>query len=223
MRGADAVYHLAPNVDPHEVGLGAAALAVATRCGVRRFVMHSVLHPYAPPMPHHVRKAEVEHLVRTSGLEWTVLQPAAYAQNLVALARVAARTGRLEVPYSIDAPFTLVDLDDVAAAAAVVLADPSHVNATYELAGPTITSVAEVAHLIARRTGRRIDAVRIDADEWEAGAGATLQPDAVRSLRAMFSYYELHGLVGNSHVLSHLLGRSPTSVEDVIEREVAPV
>lgn len=221
--GADAVYHLAPNVDPDEVGLGVAALAVARRCGARRFVLHSVLHPYAPPMPHHVRKAEVEHLVRTSGLAWTVLQPAAYAQNLVAMAEVAARTGRLEVPYSVDAPFTLVDLDDVAAAAAAVLADPRHTNATYELAGPTVTTVADVGRLIARRRKTHIEAVRIDVDEWQAGAGASLLADAVRSLRAMFGYYDLHGFVGNSTALSHLLGRSPSTVEDVIAREVAQV
>ena len=43
-----------------------------------------------------------------------MLRPAAYHQNLVD----AAHAGRLPVPYSLDAPFTNVDLDDVAEVAA---------------------------------------------------------------------------------------------------------
>jgi uncharacterized protein YbjT (DUF2867 family) len=211
--GTDAVYHLAPNVHAEEVPLGALAVHVARRTGVRRFVLHSVLHPYAPTMPHHVRKAEVEHLVRTSGLAWTVLQPAAYVQNLVP-------ADRLAVPYSVDAPFTLVDLHDVAAAAAVVLADDAHRYATYELAGPAVTSVADVARLLTQRTGREVAAVRLDPDAWQAGPGAALPVEAARALRAMFDYYDRHGLVGGCRPLTGLLGRTPNDVRAVIEREV---
>ncbi|MCW2724698.1 MAG: NAD-dependent epimerase/dehydratase family protein [Frankiales bacterium] len=211
--GADAVYHLAPNVDAEEVPLGALAVHVARRTGVRRFVLHSVMHPYVPTMPHHVRKAEVEHLVRTSGLLWTVLQPAAYVQNLVP-------SDRLAVPYSVDAPFTLVDLLDVAAAAARVLTEDEHRYATYELAGPTVTSVADVARLLTERTGREVAAVRLDPDAWQAGPGAALPVDAARALRAMFDHYDRHGLVGGCRPLADLLGRTPNDVRAVIEREV---
>ena len=48
---------------------------------------------------------------------WTVLRPAAYHQNLLG----AALRGRIAVPYALDAPFTNVDLGDVAEVAAQAL------------------------------------------------------------------------------------------------------
>ena len=76
--------------------------------GLERLVFHSVLHPDDARMPHHLRKAEAEAVLREAlGERLTVLRPAAYHQNLVA----QARSGMLAVPYSLDAPFTNVDLD----------------------------------------------------------------------------------------------------------------
>jgi hypothetical protein len=38
------------------------------------------------------------------------------------------------------------------------------------------------------------------------------------TLAAMFRYYAAHGLVGNSNVLSWLLGRAPTSLATYLRR-----
>ena len=135
--GCAAVYLMAPNVHPDEPGLIGRALQAAREVGVGRVVLHSVLHPYASALPHHMGKAVAEEMVRASGLPWTALQPCAYAQNLTAGLSAALDAGRLEVPYRIDAPFTLVDLDDVAEVAATVLTEPGHEAASYELWGRT--------------------------------------------------------------------------------------
>ena len=89
--GCDAAYVIAPNLHPDEPAHVAAALAALTEAGVTRVVYHSVASPYAPAMPHHVGKAVSEDLVRRSGLDWTVLQPGAYLQNL-------DLTGALDLP-----------------------------------------------------------------------------------------------------------------------------
>jgi uncharacterized protein YbjT (DUF2867 family) len=180
--GCDAAYVIAPNLHPDEPAYVAAALDALAVADVRRVVHHSVASPYAPAMPHHVGKAVSEDLVRRSGLDWTVLQPGAYLQNL-------DLTGALDLPYSPDVPFGFLDLADLGRAAAVVLTEPGHVGATYELA----TRVATVRELAS-----------------EAGVEVRRVPDPGTHpwLTAMFAYYDAHGLLVGTRVLDALLGRS---------------
>ena len=165
MRGVEAVYHLAPNVHPDEAGIAARVVESARAAGVSRFVYHSVLHPEDASMPHHVRKAEAEKVIHARLSAATVLRPAAYGQNLLD----AALAGRMAVPYSIDAPFTNVDLDDVAEVAALVLTGPGHEGATHELCGPESLSVREQASIAGDVLGRPVDARRISLEEGRPG------------------------------------------------------
>jgi len=201
--GADAVHLIAPNLHPDEPSYVAAVLAAATEAGIGRVAYHSVASPYAPAMPHHLGKAESEDLVRRSGLDWTILQPCAYLQNLLPALRAARTSGVVEVPYAVDTLFGMVDLHDVALAAAAVLTGDGHLGATYELGGPALVSVADVA-AAAGATARR------------APAGDDVHP----WLQAMFDYYDAHGLPTGGLPLGALLGRAPTSVEQVLAREL---
>ena len=165
-----------------------------------------MLHPYAPDMPHHLAKAVGEDNVRRSGLDWTVLQPCAYAQNLFS----GPHPSELVVPHAASSRFSFVDLDDVGDVAATVLADDAHVGASYELCGPVATSVTEVADL----AGRAV--CEIDVGTWQSGPGAQLSAYARTALAAMFTYYDRYGPVGNGHNMQWLLGRAPRSVAEVI-------
>ena len=141
-------------------------------------VYHSVASPYAPAMPHHLGTARSEDLVRRSGLDWTILQPGAYLQNL-------DLSAPLEVPYSPDARFGFLDLIDLRRAAAVVLTEEGHSGATYELA----TRVATVRELAEA-----------------AGVPVTRVPDPGTHpwLSAMFAYYDGDGLPVGTRVLHAL-------------------
>ncbi|CAN7475329.1 NmrA family NAD(P)-binding protein [Terrabacter sp. LjRoot27] len=212
--GVDAVYHLAPNVHPDEVAIADRVAGTAARAGLSRFVFHSVLHPHDPSMPHHLRKAEAEKVVRTHVPGATVLRPAAYHQNLLD----AAHVGRLAVPYSLDVPFTNVDLDDVAEVAATVLTRPGHEGVTYDLAGPEVLSVREQARVAADVLGHPVEAVRVELAEWVAGPGASLTSQARDDLSAMFASYDRGGLVGDARTARRLLGREPRSWADALTR-----
>ena len=135
--------------------------------------------PYVPAMPHHLGKAVSEDLVRRSGLDWTILQPGAYLQNL-------DLTAPVQVPYSLDVPFGFLDLADLGRAAAVVLTAPGHTGATYELA----TRVATVRELAAEAG---VPAHRVD------------DPGTHPWLTAMFAYYDAHGRPVGTRVLASLL------------------
>ena len=203
--GVDAVYHLAPNVHPDEVGIARRVASAARAAGVARFAFHSVLHPDDASMPHHARKAEAEAVVRDLHPDALVLRPAAYHQNLLD----AARAGRIAVPYSLDTPFTNVDLDDVAEVAAILLAGTAWDTATFELAGPEQFTVRELADVAARTLGREVLAEQTSLDAWRAGPGARLTGSARADLEAMFAAYDRDGLVGDPRTLAGLVPHPP--------------
>ena len=186
MRGCAAAYVVAPNFHENEPAYVDHALSACRAAGVGRVVYHSVASPYVPEMEHHLGKAEAEHRVRRSGLDWTILQPGVYLQNF-------DLTGPVRVPYDVHARFGFLDLADLGQAAATVLLGDRHVGATYELASRA-ASVAELA----------------------AEAGTTAQRSAANltpglgerereGLLAMFAYYDLHGLPAGTLVLGALL------------------
>ena len=187
VRGCEAAYVIAPNLHPDEPGHVTSALAALRDAGVGRVAYHSVASPYAPAMPHHLGKAVAEDVVRRSGLAWTILQPGAYLQNL-------DLTRTVHLPYRADAPFGLADLADVAEVAALVLTEPGHEGATYELA----TRRATVAELAAEAG---VDVVV----ERPTGEPTTREEEW---LRAMFAYYDEHGLPVGTRVMETLLGRT---------------
>jgi uncharacterized protein YbjT (DUF2867 family) len=205
--GARAAYHLAPNVHPDEVGIARRLADAAVAAGLPRVVFHSVLHPDDARMPHHLRKAEAEAVLRAAlGAGLTVLRPAAYHQNLLG----QALGGAVTVPYSPDAPFTTVDLADVAAVAADALTG-SHPGAALDLGGPQVLTTREMAGLAASALGRPVEVRHMSVSQWLAGPGAALPGSAKEALVAMFRAYDESGLVGDSTALAVALGRPPTT------------
>ena len=218
-RGARAIYHICSNMHPDEVAIGEAAMDAARAAQVERLVYHSVLHPQTEAMPHHWRKLRVEEKLFESGLAYTILQPAAYMQNVLAYWNPIVEQGVYPVPYAVEARLSLVDLEDVAEAAALVLTEPEHTGATYELAGPEALSQVEVAAILSRQLGRRVQAQAVSLDEWERKARASGMNDyAVETLLRMFRYYDGFGLSGNPNSLKWLLRRPATTFAAFVAR-----
>lgn len=215
------VYHICPNMSPDEIAIGRLALAAASDADVAHFVYHSVLHPQTKAMPHHWNKLRVEELLFESGLHFTILQPAAYMQNVLAGWDSVVSRGVYRVPYAVETRLGMVDLEDVAEVAATVLTEPGHQGATYELAGSDILDQIEVAAILERRLGRAVRAETMSPEVWEQNARAAGVGDyQVHTLLDMFRFYERHGFWGNARVLAWLLGRSPTSFDDCVARHV---
>jgi len=221
VRGVRALYHICPNMSPDEVAIGGTAINAARAGGVQHFVYHSVLHPQTESMPHHWHKLRVEELLFESGLPYTILQPAAYMQNLLAYWDTIVEKGIYAVPYAVETRLGMVDLEDVVGAVATVLTEPGHEGATYELAGPDILSQTGVASVLAEQLGRPVRARAVPLDAWEEGARAAGLGDyQVGTLLKMFRYYERYGFWGNPRVLHWLLGRPPNTFAAFVERVV---
>ncbi len=220
-QGVRAVYHICPNMSPQEVAIGRIAIQAARAAGIEHFVYHSVLHPQTETMPHHWQKLRVEEHLFECGLPYTILQPAAYMQNVLAYWDQMLERNVYPVPYAVNTRLGMVDLEDVAAAAAIVLTEPGHEGATYELAGSEVLTQMEVARILSKQLGRVIRAETVPLDLWERQARASGLGDyQVETLARMFRYYERFGFWGNSNVLSWLLRRPPTTFAAFVQRTV---
>ena len=218
-RDVDVVYHITPNMRPDEVSLAQLLLRAAQANGCSRVVYHSVLHPQTEEMPHHWQKLRVEEMLFKTGLDYTILQPAAYMQNLLPYRRAVIEEGALRVPYPPETRLGMVDLDDVATVAARVLTEDGHAGAIYELAGGDVVTQREIAHRLGDLLDRPVAVEEIPRSRWEADAhAADLDAYAVDTLLRMFDYYARYGFYGNPTVLAMLLGRAPTSLDDFLRR-----
>jgi uncharacterized protein YbjT (DUF2867 family) len=219
--GTQAIYHICPNVSRDEIAYARALAAAAGTEGIKRFVYHSVLHPQIEAMPHHWAKLRVEEMLFAAGFDLTVLQPTAYMQNILGAWQGITADGVFRIPYPAATRLSLVDLDDVAAVAALVLTQDGHAGASYELVGTDPLSQDEAAAAIGAALGRE---VRVEVEavaEWDERACAAGMGEHERTtLAAMFRYYAAHGLIGNSNTLSWLLGRAPTALEAYLHRVV---
>lgn len=218
-QGIRAVYHICPNVHPRESEMGRVLIRAAVAAGVRHIAYHSVMHPQTERMPHHWKKMRVEELLFESGLSVTILQPAAYMQNILASWETIEQEGRFVVPYPEETRISIVDLADVAEAAAIVLTDPGHEGATYELSGPEPLSQSEVCNRLGEHLAGAVKVESISIGEWRRKAqAAKMNQYQIETLASMFSYYASYGFVGNPNVLAWLLGRQPSDLATVLER-----
>jgi uncharacterized protein YbjT (DUF2867 family) len=203
LAGARALYLIWPNFDPDEAAGATALLAAARRAGVPRVVYHSVLRPQARSMPHHAAKDRVEEALDASGLAWRVLQPCAYSANLDGAVREAAATGRFASGWGLDTAQSLVDLRDVADAAAVLLTEDGLDGGTFEAVGPEPLPAPRIAALLAERLGRPVTAEDAAPD----GPVPPASDYAAHCRRRMLDHYRAHGFAGSPRVLEALLGR----------------
>ncbi|MDL4818618.1 SDR family oxidoreductase [Actinomadura opuntiae] len=222
MRGVEKVYYVGPALHPREREMGIAAIDAARAAGVRHFVFSSVLHPIITDLVQHEIKRDLEEHLFSSGMEFTILQPANYM--LRHRLRAAFERDVFALSWALDRYQSMVDLGDVTEVAAGVLIDAEqHAGATYELVAPGRYTAHDLAKILSEVTGRHVTAERIDSETFlKATLGAespTRFPYQARLLRAISDRYSSHDFIGNPNVLTWLLGRPPTTFEQFAQRE----
>lgn len=141
---------------------------------------------------------ETENILMASGVDWTMLRNSIYMDGLVRQAAAFVADGRAVIPPN-ESPIGYVTRADCAAAAAAVLAAPGHENKVYDVTGPELVGVREIAAAAAAVTGKPIEVVQGGADT-AAGFG-----------RPAMSFTTTH--------VEDLTGRPPTSVRALFEAE----
>ena len=221
LAGVRAIYYIAPNMSPEEKTYGDNMILAAHAAGVERFVFHSVIHTQVQALRHHWARLFVEEALIESGLDFTILQISSYMQNMLPAWPRMVESGVHAMAYDTDAPVSLVDLDDVAEAAAVVLTEPGYSHGIFELAGPLIT-LTEKAKILSEVLGRDIRAEKLPVEAaLDHARHAGVGDEGIETMRRMFAHYDAHGLAGNAKVLGWILGRPPNDFEAFARRTAA--
>jgi len=221
LSGIDIVYLIMPNMFPYEDTVGKNIISTACKQNVSKLVYHSVLHPQTEAMPHHWKKCRVEEALISSSMRYTILQPTAYMQNLLGY-KDQINSGIYAMPYHEKSRISLVDIMDVAEVAVKVISDQIGWSdyATYELVGSNPLSQIDVAHVLSQFLCKDILASHISLETWLQQPAIQRLPEYTRTtLEAMFIYYSQFGLKGSPHTLTKLLGRTPASLDDFLNRE----
>ena len=217
LRGVDAVFYIAPAFMPDEAEVGKGVVDAAKRAGVRRIVFSSVIDPVIGALDNHIGKAPVEEAIVESGMEYAILQPTLFFQNLAGSWPRAAETGVFAEPWSTETRFSRVDYREVAEVAAIALTEDRLLYGTYQLCAEGVLDRHGVARLMGEVLGREIRAERLDPDVVAPeGDGGGPSP-----LRRMFDWYDERGLRGNALVLRAILGREPRTLRAYLEELAA--
>jgi uncharacterized protein YbjT (DUF2867 family) len=210
--GVEGVFHIGPGFAPDEAGMGVAMVDAARRAGVRKFVFSGVIHPAISAMVNHAAKLPVEEALCTSGMDFTVLQPAVFMQNLEMNRDEIVNRGRLSMPYSVSSKLCWVDYRDVAEVAAMAMTGDELSYGTFELCAPGMVDLTEIAAIASSAFGRQVD-----ANESSSAQTASWLPEGrLRDgMSAMIAHYDHYGLPGgNPLVLRAILGREPRTLDN---------
>ncbi len=206
----DAAFYIAPNGMQDEAAVGVAFVEAAKRADVRRIVFSSIMAP-SVAIPMHLAKGTVEDAIRRSGLEFAVLQPAMFYQNIGSSWDDIVKTGEYAEPWANEARLCRVDYRDIAECAAIALIEDTLLNGTFELCAEPGLTRTEIAAVIGELVRKSVTAKELDSEKIASSAG----PYAP-ILKSMFEFYGQYGLHGNTLTLRTILGRNPRSLRDYL-------
>jgi NAD(P)H dehydrogenase (quinone) len=195
-----------------------AAIEAAREAGVPHVVYTSYLNPVEEnPAVITSDHRETEKALRESGLVWTALRDAFYAEYQVPAGARAIATGRL-VHNNGDGKTAYVSREDCAAAAAAVLTTESHESRAYDITGPEALGQDAVAALLSEVSGRPVEAVAVDDEAFIEGLSAAGVPEPAAREIASYGRAIREGHIDQiSGAVENLTGRPPRSLRQVFE------
>ena len=127
---------------------------------------HQTPHPlFQQPNPLAAMFAEIERVIKASGLRWTFLRPGMFAANALTWWAPRIRTGdAVRWPYG-DAPTAPIHERDIAAVAVRALLEEGHDGAEYVLTGPQSLSQREQVITIGEVIGRPLRFEELSPEE----------------------------------------------------------
>lgn len=141
-----------------------AAISAAATAGVKHIAYTSFVGIDDEANPAEVRHdhIETERLIRASGMAFTMLRDAHYADAMILMAGPGVMASGQWVSNSGNGREAMVWRDDCAACAVAVLSGEGHENRIYNITGPELQDFAEVTALMAEITGRPLSYVPVD-------------------------------------------------------------
>jgi uncharacterized protein YbjT (DUF2867 family) len=216
MAGVDKAFLVMPN-EEEQVQVERQFIDEAKAAGVRHIVYLSSLESL-PESTNPITRAHVatEDYLRKSGLAWTMLRPTFFNQLLLSSARRIKGDGQIVMPAG-NGTVAATDVRDVGEVIVLVLTQPGHENKSYDLTGPELLTMSEIAAKFSKVLGREVRYIDQPIDEF----AAVLRSIGVKEWRVSAVCKEFQAIAGGAidhttNKIAELLGHPPISIEQFI-------
>ncbi len=215
--GAEQVLLVSSN-DPRADGVGLVRVGIdtAVKAGAHRILYTSHQHVgLDSPVSFARDHAAAEALLAGSGVAWTSLRNGFYAHTLDWLLGPWRETGVIATPA--DGPVSWTDRADEGEAAAVILAGERPFDGPVTLTASAAPTFGDIAGIASELTGRDIQRVVLEDEEWLAGQLDQGTPEMMARMQlSFFQGARAGGFAEVTPLLGELLGREPRSVRDLL-------
>lgn len=177
------------------------AIDAAVAQGVKQIAYTSFVNMENNDMPLANDHRATENILKESGVAWTFLRNSIYMDGLTMQAGQILQQGSVTVPEK-EIGIGYATREDCAAAAAAVLTTPGHDNKAYDITGPSVVGVSDIAKAVSEITGKTI--------EIKTGSAGSIR-----------TFGGSPALAVTSDAVEKLTGRPATSIKQFLEKNRA--
>lgn len=198
-----------------------AAIDMASAVGVEHIVYTSLINPEEDsPITFAGDHRQTEEKLVASGIAHTILRNNLYTELALMSGQQAIASGKLFAAAADGKVSYVTRADCAAAAAAALLGEDS--SATYDVTGPGLVSMEDVAAIISELVGKTITYVPLSASDLTAAmVEQGLPADMARLVVSLDEAIASGHLAVTSTAVYDLTGSQPTSVKDFLRANSA--
>ncbi len=217
LQGVDVLVLISSNDFDDRTGQHKAVIAAAKAAGVGRIVYSSLLKGAQSPMILAQDHIATEIELRAAGVPATILRNGWYTENFTGALGAAVAHGAI-IGAAGEGKVSSAARKDYAEAIAVVALDNAHAGKTYELAGDTAHSGADLAAVVSAAAGKPVAYVSMPQAEYAKALEGFGLPAGFAAVLADSDAQAAKGaLYDDSRTLSRLIGRPTTPVAETVK------
>jgi uncharacterized protein YbjT (DUF2867 family) len=212
LRGVERIFMVTPFV-PNMVEIAANLVEEIKKAGIKQIVRLSAMGADAEPAITLGRwHREAEKVIEASGIDYTFLRPNMFMQNYLSMPTIKAQ-GAFYMPTG-DGKASYVDTRDIAAVAVAALTKSGHEGKAYEVTGPAALDNYQVAEILSKVTGKKIDYVSVSDDDARKGMRNADIPEW--AIDVLLELYGIQRAGYTSHIspaVEQVTGKKPIAFE----------
>jgi uncharacterized protein YbjT (DUF2867 family) len=161
-----------------------------------------------------------EDLVKDSGLNYTILRPTSFLQNVVNYhSHTIKQYDGFYLPVG-DAKTALVDINDLGEVAAMALTSDEHFGKTYELTGLSYT-YGQIADILSQKLGKQVSYIDVPEEKAKESMLTSQMPEWMVNAMMELNYITKQGWTETySDDYKNLTGKEYTSAETFLANNI---